>query len=60
MMFLKKLAKNIQGATAIEYGLVVALVCLSSLVALQSMANENTRIWGHVKTQVNTATNKPN
>ena len=60
MLFLKKLARNKLGATAIEYGLIAALICLSSLVALQSMANENTRIWDHVKTQVNTATSKAN
>lgn len=59
MTFLKKLARDNLGTTAIEYGLIVSLICLSSLAALETMANENTSIWGHVKRQVTDVMVKP-
>ncbi|EQB07325.1 Flp family type IVb pilin [Novosphingobium lindaniclasticum] len=33
------------GATAIEYGLILALVVLAMLVALNSLASETVSIW---------------
>jgi pilus assembly protein Flp/PilA len=37
------------GATAVEYGLIVALIVLAMLVSMQLVANETLEIWGHVE-----------
>lgn len=40
MTFLTKLMKDSRGATAIEYGLIVALVALAAVTALQSTGTQ--------------------
>lgn len=50
--FLKALALDRTGATAIEYGLIVSLVVIASIGAFQSVADENTGLWGTVKTKI--------
>jgi len=50
--FFKRLLRNTRGGTAIEYGLIVALVVIAILVSLQSVANENTGIWAVVSSNV--------
>jgi pilus assembly protein Flp/PilA len=50
--FFKKLLRDARGATAIEYGLIVALVVIAMLVALSSVADENTGIWARVSSNV--------
>lgn len=37
MKFLKKLRKDDQGATAIEYGLIAALIAVAAITAMQSL-----------------------
>lgn len=37
MKLLKKILKNNSGATAIEYGLIVALVAIASIAGMQSL-----------------------
>lgn len=39
MDFAKKLSKDKSGATAIEYGLIVAFMAIGVIAALQSMSN---------------------
>lgn len=34
-----------RGATAVEYGLIIALIALGSLTALNAMANGDTDLW---------------
>ncbi|WP_340265151.1 Flp family type IVb pilin [Sphingobium mellinum] len=41
-----------RGATAIEYGLILALVCLAMITALSNVANKTTGMWNNVSTQV--------
>lgn len=48
MPFLKRIAKDTVGGTAIEYGLIASLVVISSLGALEAMADEDTNIWAVV------------
>ncbi len=43
--FLKRIANDNVGGTAIEYGLIATLVVIASLGALKAMANEETNIW---------------
>ena len=37
MKFIKKLARNEKGATAIEYGLIAALIAVAAITAMQSL-----------------------
>ncbi|MEP2736766.1 MAG: Flp family type IVb pilin [Erythrobacter sp.] len=40
MKFFNKIAKNEEGATAIEYGLIAALIAVAAITAMQSLGNE--------------------
>ena len=40
MKFIKKLARNEKGATAIEYGLIAALIAVAAITAMQGLGNE--------------------
>jgi len=37
-----------RGATAVEYGLICALIVIAMLTALGSVASESNAMWGHV------------
>ena len=40
MKFFTKLLRDEQGATAIEYGLIAALIAVAAITAMQSLGNE--------------------
>lgn len=40
MKFFNKIAKNEEGATAIEYGLIAALIAVAAITAMQSLGNQ--------------------
>ena len=50
--FYKRLLRDTRGATAIEYGLIVALVVIAILISLRSVANENSGLWAVVTSNV--------
>jgi pilus assembly protein Flp/PilA len=50
--FFKRLLRDTRGATAIEYGLIVALVVIAILISLRSVANENSGLWAVVTSNV--------
>ena len=50
--FFKKLLRDTRGATAIEYGLIVALVVIAMIAALSGVADENTGLWATVTSNV--------
>jgi len=50
--FFKKLLRDTRGATAIEYGLIVALVVIAIMASMESVANENTGLWAVVTSNV--------
>ena len=52
---MKNLLKDESGATAIEYGLIAALVSVAAIGALSAMGTSLTSIFGEVSTQLNTA-----
>ena len=56
---LKKFSRDESGATAIEYGLIAALVSMAAIAALGSMgdslSNLFTSVSGHISNAVNTA-----
>lgn len=50
-----KLFRDCRGATAVEYGLILALVVLALMASLLGMAGTSTGIWNNVATQVKEA-----
>jgi pilus assembly protein Flp/PilA len=42
MKFINKLLRDEQGATAIEYGLIAALIAVAAITAMQALGNELT------------------
>ena len=47
-----RLLRDTRGATAIEYGLIVALICCAIIGAMDSVADENTGLWAIVRQNV--------
>jgi pilus assembly protein Flp/PilA len=52
----KRIASDISGATAVEYGLILALVFLAMLAAVQNFGRASTDMWGNVATKIGDAT----
>lgn len=53
--YLKELVLDELGATAIEYGLIAALIVIAMVTALQGVANETINMWGNVETKMSDA-----
>ena len=53
--FLKKLIKNEKGATAIEYGLIAALIAVAAIAALQSVGTQLKTTFNSVSSNLATA-----
>jgi pilus assembly protein Flp/PilA len=55
MQFIRKMLKDIKGATAIEYGLIAALIAVAAITAMGSIGDnlETTfnNVAGNLKTQ---------
>ncbi|MDE1466527.1 Flp family type IVb pilin [Aurantiacibacter sp. D1-12] len=49
------LLRDEQGATAIEYGLILALIAIAMITALQGMATATVDMWNSVETKVEDA-----
>jgi len=54
---MRRLLKDNSGATAVEYGLIVAMLVVASLVAYQGLASENTRTWMTITQKVLASSN---
>ena len=50
--FLKKLFLSDKGATAVEYGLILALLALTAIVAISGVADQTVGMWNNVANQV--------
>mgnify|MGYP001176066779 FL=1 len=50
--FLHKLERDTRGATAVEYGLILALIFLAMVGAIQSFGTSAIAIWSKVETAV--------
>ncbi|MEM7689599.1 MAG: Flp family type IVb pilin [Pseudomonadota bacterium] len=46
--FLKHIGSDSQGATAVEYGLIISLIVIAMAGALQAVGNANTGQWDGV------------
>ena len=52
MKFFNKLARDEQGATAIEYGLIAALIAVAAITAMQSLGNQLGDTFSEVATEM--------
>ena len=59
MKFFTKLLHDEQGATAIEYGLIAALIAVAAITAMQALGGELNETFNTVEAQLGTA-NKGN
>ena len=49
--FMKELVDDTSGATAIEYGLIVALIVIAMIAALQGVADATIKMWDRVESE---------
>ncbi len=52
MKFFNKLARDEQGATAIEYGLIAALIAVAAITAMGSLGNTLSDTFSEVQTEM--------
>ena len=52
MQFIKKLRRNEKGATAIEYGLIAALIAVAAIAAMQGLGNQLKTTFGNVSSNM--------
>ncbi|KLE35365.1 Flp family type IVb pilin [Aurantiacibacter luteus] len=55
MTFFKNLVRDEQGATAIEYGLIAALIAVAAITAMQSLGEELSTTFNNVSTELTEA-----
>ena len=53
MLRLRKLIRNSKGATAIEYGLIAALIAVAAITAMKSVGTTLNSTFSNVSTQMN-------
>ena len=53
---IRRIEKCEQGATAVEYGLIVSLIVLAMLSSLSTVATNTTQMWNSVSTKVTLST----
>ena len=52
MKFFKELLSDEQGATAIEYGLIAALIAVAAITAMGSLGNQLSNTFTEVETEM--------
>ena len=55
MKFINKLRRNEEGATAIEYGLIAALIAVAAITAMGALGNQLSATFGTVATEMENA-----
>ena len=55
MTFFKKLLRDEQGATAIEYGLIAALIAVAAITAMGALGNQLGNTFNKVSDEMQTA-----
>jgi len=56
MKTIRKFFKNSKGATAIEYGLIAALIAVAAIAAMQGLGNSLSGTFNNVGTKLNAST----
>jgi len=54
-LFFAKLVRDIKAASAVEYGLICALIVLAMIAGLNAVASQTTTMWGDVSDNVTRA-----
>lgn len=52
MQFIKNLVRDEAGATAIEYGLIAALIAVAAIAAMGTLGNQLSTTFGEVSTKM--------
>ena len=52
MKFFRNLKKNVAGATAIEYGLIAALIAVAAITAMTSLGTQLSTTFNEVETKM--------
>jgi pilus assembly protein Flp/PilA len=52
MKFIRKIAKNSKGATAIEYGLIAALIAVAAIGAMSALGKQLNTTFNNVATNM--------
>ena len=52
---LRQLARNRRGATAVEYGLIVALIVIAMVGMLKEVANTTSGMWNNISDKVSSS-----
>ena len=55
MKFINKLIRDEEGATAIEYGLIAALIAIAAITAMSALGGELNETFVSVESSLNTA-----
>jgi pilus assembly protein Flp/PilA len=50
--FIRKLVRESHGATAIEYGLIAALIAVGAISGFNAFGNGLTNMWGNIENNV--------
>lgn len=58
MKIVRKLFKNEEGATAIEYGLIAALIAVAAIVAMGALGNNLNETFTGVSTEISKGNDK--
>lgn len=53
MTIFKNMLRDEEGATAIEYGLIAALIAVAAITAMQALGNELSTTFNKVSTELN-------
>ena len=53
--WMRKLVQDRKGATAVEYGLIIALLVIAIIGAVKGVADENTGMWAIVSKKTGSA-----
>ncbi|GAA0764640.1 pilus assembly protein Flp/PilA [Erythromicrobium ramosum] len=59
MTFFKNLVRDEQGATAIEYGLIAALIAVAAITAMSSLGSTLDATFSNVDTEMQAGTTTP-
>lgn len=58
MQKMRAFLKNSKGATAIEYGLIAALIAVAAIAAMGTLGNQLNTTFGQVSTKMSVNNNK--
>jgi len=55
VQFLKRLERDERGATAVEYGLILALIFLALVGAVEAFGQQTIEMWNNISSEVQAA-----